>query len=317
MRTAPLALAFLDRDEAGLWQAAMDISALTHFDPEAGEACALWSVAIRRAILTGELDLRGGLRFLPPERADVWRRRIETAEASRPRDFAHNGWVVEAFQGACSAITTESAGMAGPVTSGPDLLRRALEEAVRGGNDTDTVAAIAGGLLGAVYGWSAVPFEWRRDLHGWPGYTARDLLRLGSQLVRGRGRTPGSWPEVGVFDNSGFISDDRTDVVAHPLDPDVVLGGTRPCAGTTTTPSSPSAGSAPPKPTWLSGTTPRSGWSIRRRPRTTRTWTSCSGTRRPPSRCSGPRASGCCCTVSGQRAGLRPWRRCTDPWPPR
>ena len=36
-------------------------------------------------------------------------------------------------------------------------LRLALEEAVRGGRDTDTVAAIAGGLLGAAYGSTAVP----------------------------------------------------------------------------------------------------------------------------------------------------------------
>ena len=44
-----------------------------------------------------------------------------------------------------------------------DHLRLALDAAVRGGDDTDTVAAIAGGLLGAVYGASAVPAEWRRD----------------------------------------------------------------------------------------------------------------------------------------------------------
>ena len=42
-----------------------------------------------------------------------------------------------------------------------DHLRLALEAAVRGGNDTDTVAAIAGGLLGAAYGASAVPARWR------------------------------------------------------------------------------------------------------------------------------------------------------------
>ncbi len=40
---------------------------------------------------------------------------------------------------------------------------------MRGGYDTDTVAAIAGGLLGAAYGASAVPLQWRHLLHGWPG----------------------------------------------------------------------------------------------------------------------------------------------------
>jgi ADP-ribosyl-[dinitrogen reductase] hydrolase len=54
MRTAPVALAYLD-DPAGLAEAAMAVSALTHFDPSAGEACVLWSLAIRHAVLTANL----------------------------------------------------------------------------------------------------------------------------------------------------------------------------------------------------------------------------------------------------------------------
>ncbi|WP_427004486.1 ADP-ribosylglycohydrolase family protein [Pseudarthrobacter sp. H2] len=160
MRTAPLALAYLDRDPASLMAAAGVLSALTHADPDAQEACGLWCVAIREAVLTGRLDVRAGLSLLSPGRAALWLERIEVTERSRPRDFTRNGWVVEAFQGAWSAIH-----YAGLSASGPAHLRAALEEAVRGGNDTDTVAAIAGGLLGAAYGYTAVPFEWRRR-HG-------------------------------------------------------------------------------------------------------------------------------------------------------
>ena len=54
---------------------------------------------------------------------------------------------------------------------------------MRGGNDTDTVAAIAGGLLGAAYGASAVPVGWRRMLHGWPGMRTRDLVALVNRIV--------------------------------------------------------------------------------------------------------------------------------------
>jgi ADP-ribosyl-[dinitrogen reductase] hydrolase len=57
-------------------------------------------------------------------------------------------------------------------------LRLALDRTVRVGGDTDTVAAIAGGLLGARWGASAVPGQWRRLLHGWPGLRSRDLIRL-------------------------------------------------------------------------------------------------------------------------------------------
>lgn len=218
MRTAPLALAYLDRDPAELLTQAGVLSALTHADPDAQEACGLWCVAIRAAVLTGRLDVRAGLSLLSTERANVWLGRIEMAERSRPRDFTRNGWVVEAFQGAWSAIH-----FTGLSASGPAHLRAALEEAVRGGRDTDTVAAIAGGLLGAAYGYTAVPFEWRRRLHGWPGLRVRDLMMLGMELGRGEGRRPASWPRAEHQDYSMW---GRTDaLVQHPHDDGVWLGG--------------------------------------------------------------------------------------------
>ena len=36
--------------------------------------------------------------------------------------------------------------------------------AVNLGDDTDTVAAIAGGLAGALYGYDGIPEEWRNTL---------------------------------------------------------------------------------------------------------------------------------------------------------
>lgn len=186
MRTAPVALAFLrDDDEAGLVEAAKAISALTHFDPEAGEACALWCLAIRHGVRTGELDLRRGLRHLPAERRQVWSARIDAAESKRPADFTRNGWVVEAFQGAWSAITTTPIPAGDPATGvfAADHLRQALDAAVRGGRDTDTVAAIAGALLGGVHGASAVPAAWRRVLHGWPGWHTHDLVATAASIV--------------------------------------------------------------------------------------------------------------------------------------
>ncbi|MFP3459799.1 ADP-ribosylglycohydrolase family protein [Arthrobacter globiformis] len=122
MRTAPLALAYLERSPEELMAEAGMVSALTHADIDAQAACGLWCVATRRAVLTGGLDVRAGLNLLPAARAAVWLERIETAERSRPRDFARNGWVVEAFQGAWSAIHFTSA-----TASGPAHLRAALD----------------------------------------------------------------------------------------------------------------------------------------------------------------------------------------------
>jgi len=65
MRTAPVALAYLDQvgqaGEDATVEAAIAISDLTHGDPDCADACVLWCLAIRHAVLTGELDIRRGL----------------------------------------------------------------------------------------------------------------------------------------------------------------------------------------------------------------------------------------------------------------
>ncbi len=199
MRTAPVALAYLD-DEAALVEAARAVSELTHHDPDAGDACVLWCCAIRHATLTGVLDARIGLRHIDIDRRDLWASRLDVAEASNPSDFTNNGWVVEALQAAWSAIATTPIPRDDPARGvfRVDHLRLALDAAVRGGNDTDTVAAIAGGLLAAAYGASAVPAGWRRLLHGWPGLRARDLIW--EEFCQGgrvkRRPQPSSWPPL-------------------------------------------------------------------------------------------------------------------------
>ena len=183
MRTAPVVLAHLD-DADALAASARAVSDLTHADPEAGDACVLWCAAMRHAVRSAEFDLRGGLALLPAERRDLWSRRITAAESAHPRDFPQNGWVVQALQSAWSAIVGTPVPAADPGTH----LRLALEDAVRGGNDTDTVAAIAGGLLGARWGSAAVPPAWRDLVHGWPGLRLPDLDRLTERATARRPR---------------------------------------------------------------------------------------------------------------------------------
>ena len=219
MRTAPVALVYLDDPDA-LVEAAYALSALTHVDPEAGEACALWCLAIRHAVLEGTFDgLRIALDHLPADRRTVWSYRLDVAQELPPSAFSRNGWVVEALQGAWSAIArtvVPSGGQPG------DHLRLALEAAVRGGHDTDTVAAIAGSLLGARWGASAVPSAWRRVLHGWPGLRGRDLVRLAVLTARS-GRPDGAdWPRADIVDYSTYES---SALARHPLDGHVWLAG--------------------------------------------------------------------------------------------
>lgn len=216
MRTAPVALAYLHDPEA-LAEAARAISDLTHYEADAGDACVIWCLAVRHAVLTGELDVRVGLDALPSERRSLWASRLDDAEAREPASFGRNGWVVEALQAAWSSIYRA-------VTASADAtaLRRSLENAVRGGRDTDTVAAIAGALVGARFGASAVPAAWRRVIHGWPGLRGSDLVRL-AILAANRGQADAyGWPRADRFDYSSY--GDISTLVQHPHDDRVWLG---------------------------------------------------------------------------------------------
>lgn len=227
MRTAPIGLAYLsqgndwgDIRDMGM-RDARRFSAFTHFEDDAGDAAALWSTAIAHAVLTGELDIRVGLQEMSHLRGseELWLERIEAAENTEPSEFRNNGWVVEAFQGAWSSIHTTRRQQ----QTGPEHFRAALEAAVRGGNDTDTVAAIAGSLLGAAYGIAAIPFEWLRDLHGWPGYDARDLIGIGLALATEK-PVGTQWPTIPTMDYSAWAGSDSRETFRHPDDAGVLLG---------------------------------------------------------------------------------------------
>jgi ADP-ribosyl-[dinitrogen reductase] hydrolase len=76
--------------------------------------------------------------------------RARLAAGNAPPDFALNqGWVLVALQNAFYVALHTSSFEEGVVTT------------VMGGGDTDTNAAIAGALLGAIHGAPAVPRQWR------------------------------------------------------------------------------------------------------------------------------------------------------------
>ena len=164
MRTAPVALAHLG-DRGAIARAAVAVSELTHADPRAGQACALWSLAIDRAVREQVLDLRDGLGVLDESDRAYWRARIDEAEQGPPGRFTPNGWVVAALQAAWSAVVHTPV----PADDPGRHLADTLVTAIGIGDDTDTVAAIAGGLLGARWGAAAVPAGWRHICHGYRG----------------------------------------------------------------------------------------------------------------------------------------------------
>lgn len=177
MRTASVALSYLS-DPRKISEAAIKVSQLTHWDLDCIEACVIWSKAIRHAILFENYDgIQLAINDFPTFRQGYWNEILDMAEQSnRPADFPNNGWVIHAFQAAYKAIVMTDTGK-------PEDLVAGIEAAVRCGWDTDTVAAIAGGLLGARWGLSAIPPQWLEILHGWPGYQAADLIELAEQIT--------------------------------------------------------------------------------------------------------------------------------------
>jgi ADP-ribosylglycohydrolase len=178
MRTGPVALAHLGNDDE-LATASRAMSALTHPHPDALDACVLWTIAIDRAVRLGNLEgPRAGLPMIDEHRRAQRVQTINLAENMRPKFFNLNSYVVTALQAAWSAIFWTQ--------SDEHPFETALREAVAIGYDTDTVAAIAGALVGACYGVSAIPSEWREGLAGWPaGCRDPDLAKLATLAAFG------------------------------------------------------------------------------------------------------------------------------------
>ena len=69
-------------------------------------------------------------------------------------EIKSTGFVVDTFEAAVWAVATT------------DSYKDAVLKAVNLGDDTDTVAAVAGGLAGILYGMEGIPPEWIEGLRG-------------------------------------------------------------------------------------------------------------------------------------------------------
>lgn len=166
MRILPLPLVLRDTTDGELLELTFRASRVTHGSAEAQIACGLYVLALRR-LLTGETDraviLADAQRVV---RADLEDRGLPgSKEAAAPAqavaeldafeawtERAGQGRVVDSFWSAWDAFA-----------AAPDYVS-AVRAAVRYGHDTDTTAAIAGGLAGIHFGIETVPAAWQRGL---------------------------------------------------------------------------------------------------------------------------------------------------------
>lgn len=134
--------------------AARRISALTHGDPAAWEGTALFHDLVRLALLGADplAGLPAALAAVRPAHRDRYAAVLAPGwTPDRATEF--NGAVWPCLGSAVWALRTTG------------CFEDALRAAIDLGGDTDTVAAVTGGLAGAWYGPDAIPERWTRALH--------------------------------------------------------------------------------------------------------------------------------------------------------
>ncbi|MGJ6963425.1 ADP-ribosylglycohydrolase family protein [Streptosporangium sp. G11] len=167
MRATTSAVYFAGHGQAATMDAARRIAALTHGDPAAWEGTAVFHDLLRVALEGADpvAALPGSLALVDPDH----RERYSTVLAPQwhPGDATEfNGAVWPCLGSAVWALRTTS------------RYEDAIRVAIDLGGDTDTVAAVTGGLAGAVYGVDAIPARWKGLLHvPLPGSGER-VLRL-------------------------------------------------------------------------------------------------------------------------------------------
>jgi ADP-ribosyl-[dinitrogen reductase] hydrolase len=165
MRILPVALVGVPDNDVELVRRAHHASRVTHGHPSCEVACALYVLVARTLIEHPGGDPEAALALAADRLREVYRR--DAAFASMLGALlAHRssvrkpggGWVLDSFWSAWEAFVAGSS------------YRDTIERAVRYGNDTDTTAAIAGGLAGIRWGLDegsgGIPRKWLDALRG-------------------------------------------------------------------------------------------------------------------------------------------------------
>lgn len=203
MRTVAIGLWFAARSHAifvaggdaaeSTMQAALHQSALTHHDPAAGWGAAIAAELVRRTILGADPieQLADVLARVPGEVADRFVSMLHADWQPGSPDEPGNGSVWGCLAQAVWALRHHH--------SFHDVVTAAIDL----GDDTDTVACVAGALAGARHGMQAIPSRWVTYLHGRvdtpEGPVRYDNASLQGLAIRLMGRTPGG---LSAFDRT-------------------------------------------------------------------------------------------------------------------
>lgn len=158
MRCIPTALAVADRGRR--ISESIEISAITHDDERAVTACAVYN-EIAATLVAGLPPVECAAIGLATARelgSDEVASAIAAGQAISPALIADSGDIP--FADAASGYVLDSLSLAVAAVLDHRPLTDVLVDVARIGNDSDTNAAIAGGLLGARDGSTAIPRRW-------------------------------------------------------------------------------------------------------------------------------------------------------------
>ncbi len=231
MRTLPIALAYPDPEK--MLDVSARISAMTHWDPQAEVCCALYCLWVReilygveprRAWETALVDAKAAVSEGPrsPESPgptplpDRFWPRLEAAPARQLEDLqptGYAGYVLDCLEAAVWAATNTAS------------LEEALVTLVNLGGETDTMAAVAGGAVGADHGQQEIPERWREALFQRDRIeqVARDLFELRHELVYSKP----TLPEIRVRKLDDRILYGRNPLTAKDVEALIAAGVTR------------------------------------------------------------------------------------------
>ena len=155
-------LTLLNHSEEGYWLwmgCIKQASEMTHTHPRSVMACYIYGYCLsfllkeptRESFVAGIKFAGEDLDYLPE--FEHYKRIFDPDfEKLAVDDIKSTGYVVDTLEAALWCVLTT------------DSYKACVLKAVNLGEDTDTVAAVAGGLAGALYGYDNIPEEWREKL---------------------------------------------------------------------------------------------------------------------------------------------------------
>ena len=161
MRIHPVVLYLADKDMA--LQEKIEIvhtmSALTHAHERSKIGCGIYAFVLWELLNNPTMfALRDGLskaeQFYKGQAEPVNYSRLfeRTFIITKREDIKSSGYIVDTLEAAVWCLLTTKS------------YKESVLKEVNLGDDTDTVAAVTGGLAGALYGYDAIPEEWRNNL---------------------------------------------------------------------------------------------------------------------------------------------------------